>query len=168
MEESKHTPERIWVNRNDGQIHPEGYPNTEEYVRVSSLGDEIRYAMKKYDAERIINNKLRKQIEELKNVARFANEGKGGKKKMYATPISGSYSHRTPNYDGTFSEAVVAVDVLGESEKRYLVRLKMPVENHKQNEELWVRKHNVSVVAYVRREGVPEEKYDYSNAYWNK
>ena len=48
---------------------------------------------------------------------------------MYTTPKEGTYSHKMPNFDGTFSVQQVKVAVLGESEKQYLIRLILPVGN---------------------------------------
>lgn len=88
--------------------------------------------------------------------------------KMYTTPKEGTYSHKTPNFDGTFRVQQVKVAVLGESEKQYLIRLILPVGNHRQNDQMKVRKHNVQMhgmIATARERRTPS--YDYSGAYWN-
>lgn len=62
---------------------------------------------------------------------------------MYTTPKEGTYNYKSPNFDGTFSVQQVKVTVLGESEKQYLIRLILPVGNHRQNDQMKVRKRNV-------------------------
>lgn len=86
---------------------------------------------------------------------------------MYATPKEGTYSHKTPNFDGTFNLQQVKVAVLGESEKQYLIRLALPVGNHRQNDQMKVRKRNVRLHGMTDRPPV-RSTYDYSAAYWNE
>lgn len=82
---------------------------------------------------------------------------------MYTTPVDGLYNHKTPRYDGTFDVQQVGVMVLGESAKMYLVRLRLPVGNRRQGDELQVRKRNVR----LRRPKAEPREYDYSEAWWN-
>ena len=87
---------------------------------------------------------------------------------MYATPKEGTYQHKMPNYDGTFRCQQVKVAVLGESEKQYLIRLILPVGNHRQNDRMKVRKHNVRLHEMIApRLQRTERHYDYTNAFWN-
>ena len=86
---------------------------------------------------------------------------------MYTTPKEGSYSHKMPNFDGTFRVQQVKVAVLGESEKQYLIRLILPVGNHRQNDQMKVRKHNVRMHGMTDRPSV-RRIYDYSAAFWNE
>ena len=85
--------------------------------------------------------------------------------KMYESPKQGTYNHKTPNFDGTFNLQQVKVDVLGESEKQYLIRLILPVGHHRQNDQMKVRKHNVRL-----HDMTAQSKYsrniDYTTAYW--
>lgn len=81
---------------------------------------------------------------------------------MYAAPVDGTYQHKMPNFDGTFRSQQVKVLVLGESEKQYLIRLTLPVGNHRQYDQIKVRKHNVRL-----KRATEEKVYDYSDAYWN-
>ena len=81
--------------------------------------------------------------------------------KMYATPVDGTYTYKQPNYDGTFQHSQVSVSVIGESDKQYLIRLLLPVGNHRRNDQLRVRKHNVRI---HRPEPVLP---DYSGAWWH-
>lgn len=85
---------------------------------------------------------------------------------MYATPKEGTYSHKMPNFDGTFRVQQVKVAVLGESEKQYLIRLILPVGNHRQNDQMKVRKHNVQMHGMTDRPSA-RSTYDYSEAFWN-
>lgn len=85
---------------------------------------------------------------------------------MYATPKEGTYSYKTPNFDGTFNLQQVKVAVLGESEKQYLIRLYCPMGHHRPNDQMKVRKHNVRVHGMSERLSV-RRTYDYSDAYWN-
>lgn len=85
---------------------------------------------------------------------------------MYATPKEGTYQHKMPNYDGTFRCQQVKVAVLGESEKQYLIRLILPVGNHRQNDQMKVRKHNVRLHDMIAPRS-NRKTYDYSGAYWN-
>ena len=82
---------------------------------------------------------------------------------MYATPVEGMYNYKTPRFDGTFNIQQVAVLVLGESAKRYMVRLRLPVGNLRQGHEMPVRKRNVR----LHRPETEPKQYDYSDAWWN-
>ena len=85
---------------------------------------------------------------------------------MYTTPKEGTYSHKMPNFDGTFSVQQVKVAVLGESEKQYLIRLILPVGNHRQYDQMKVRKHNVRM--HGMTETVSKRPVcDHSGAWWN-
>mgnify|MGYP007012489380 FL=1 len=87
---------------------------------------------------------------------------------MYAAPVEGTYSYKTPNFDGTFSVQQVKVSVLGESEKQYLIRLILPVGNHRQNDQMKVRKHNVRMHGMFATATVCKRPaYDLSGAWWN-
>ena len=87
---------------------------------------------------------------------------------MYAAPVEGTYSYKTPNFDGTFSVQQVNVSVLGESEKQYLIRLILPVGNHRQNDQMKVRKHNVRMHGMIATATVCKRPaYDLSGAWWN-
>lgn len=81
---------------------------------------------------------------------------------MYATPFEGLYDYKTPRFDGTFNIQQVAVLVLGESAKQYMVRLRLPVGNLRQGHETAVSKRNVRI-----HRPIPHPKvYDYSDAWW--
>ncbi len=85
--------------------------------------------------------------------------------KMYENPKQGTYNHKTPNFDGTFNLQQVKVDVLGESEKQYLIRLILPVGHHRQNDQMKVRKHNVRLHDMTAQSNY-SKNIDYSKAYW--
>lgn len=87
---------------------------------------------------------------------------------LYTTPIDGTYDYKSPNFDGTYNLQQVNVAVLGESERQYLIKLKLPVGNHRQNDLMKVRKHNVRLRGMIAR--VTNKKkplYDHSGAWWN-
>lgn len=87
---------------------------------------------------------------------------------MYATPREGTYNYKSPNFDGTFNLQQVKVAVLGESEKQYLIRLILPVGNHRQNDQMKVRKHNVRVHGMTATESIAAMQMpDYRNAWWH-
>lgn len=86
---------------------------------------------------------------------------------LYATPKDGTYNYKSPNFDGTYNLQQVKVAVLGESEKQYLIRLALPVGNHRQNDQMKVRKHNVRVHGMTGSPSV-RRTYDYSAAFWNE
>lgn len=83
--------------------------------------------------------------------------------KIYDTPIAGLYNHKTPRYDGTFNVQQVGVFVIGESPKLYMIRLRLPVGNRHQGDELTVRKHNV-IIPYQPQE---PQQHDCTNAWWH-
>ncbi len=91
---------------------------------------------------------------------------------MYTTPKEGTYNYKSPIFDGTFSVQQVKVAVLGESEKQYLIRLIQPVGNHRQNDQMKVRKHNVrmpnKVTSGLGPNDKPVREYDYSDKFWNQ
>jgi len=82
---------------------------------------------------------------------------------LFATPIEGFYNHKTPRFDGSFNVEQVGVLVIGESEKMYIIRLRMPVGNLHQGHEMSVHKHNVK----IHKPATHPKQYDYSNAWWN-
>ena len=87
---------------------------------------------------------------------------------MYTTPKEGTYSYKTPNFDGTFNVQQVKVAVLGESEKQYLIRLILPVGNHRQNDQIKVRKRNVQMHGMIATATVSKRPAcDHSGAWWN-
>ena len=89
---------------------------------------------------------------------------------MYTTPKEGTYSYKMPNFDGTFNVQQVKVAVLGESEKQYLIRLILPVGNHRQNDQMKVHKHNVRMHGMIATATATVRKrpaYDLSGAWWN-
>lgn len=87
---------------------------------------------------------------------------------MYATPKEGTYDYKSPNFDGTFNLQQVKVAVLRESEKQYLIRLTLPVGNHRQYDQMKVRKHNVRVHGMTATESIPAMQMpDYRNAWWH-
>lgn len=87
---------------------------------------------------------------------------------MYTTPREGTYSYKTPNFDGTFNVQQVKVAVLGESEKQYLIRLILPVGNHRQNDQMKVRKHNVQMHGMTVTESIAAMQMpDYRNEWWH-
>jgi hypothetical protein len=85
---------------------------------------------------------------------------------MYASPKEGTYNYKTPNFDGTFKVQKVKVLVLGESDKQYLIRLILPLANHRQYDQMKVRKHNVNVHGTTAPRS-PRKVYDWSKAFWN-
>lgn len=87
---------------------------------------------------------------------------------LYSTPIDGTYDYKSPNFNGTYNLQQVNVAVLGESERQYLIKLKMPVGNHRQNDLMKVRKHNVRVHGMTATESIAAMQMpDYRNAWWH-
>lgn len=85
---------------------------------------------------------------------------------MFPTPLAGSYTARTRNFDGSFNTFYTSCEVLGESAKMYTIRINVPIGRHKAKEPMTVRKHNVRL-----KEASPERcpvQHDYSDAWWNK
>lgn len=88
---------------------------------------------------------------------------------LYTTPKEGTYNYKSPNFDGTFNVQQVKVAVLGESEKQYLIRLILPVGDHRQNDQMKVRKHNVRIHGMIATATASKRPaYDHSGAWWNK
>ncbi len=85
---------------------------------------------------------------------------------IYTTPKEGTYNYKSPNFDGTFSVQQVKVAVMGESEKQYLIRLILPVGNHRQNDQMKVRKHNVIIHGMIA-ESRQRPAYDPNRAWWH-
>lgn len=84
---------------------------------------------------------------------------------MFPTPLAGSYTARTRNFDGSFNTFYTSCEVLGESAKSYAIRLAVPIGRHKAKETINVRKHNVKLKESI--EDAPRQ-HDYSEAWWNK
>ncbi len=82
----------------------------------------------------------------------------------YPQPRRGHYSYRHRNPDGSFTLYHTSVEVLGESEKIYLVKITVPLGGHRAGDQMKVRKHNIR----FNGEQQPARRYDYSNTYWNR
>ena len=85
---------------------------------------------------------------------------------MFTTPLSGSYTARTRNFDGSFNTFNVSCEVVGQTAKSYAIRLAFPIAGHKAKETINVRKHNVKLKEAI--ENAPVQQHDYSEAWWNK
>lgn len=86
---------------------------------------------------------------------------------MFPTPLAGSYTARTRNFDGTFNTFYTSCWVLGESDKIYSIRVTTPICGHRANDTLTVRKHNVRLKDAAPKPSAPV-RHDYSEAWWNK
>ena len=92
---------------------------------------------------------------------------------MYATPVEGIYTIKTPDFQGGFFIEKVKVKVLGETDKSFLIQTKCDIRGHRGGERMTVRKHNVRMPHLVRvASGIgpndePIRQYDYTSAYWN-
>lgn len=65
-------------------------------------------------------------------------------KTIYEHPIPAKYRFLTPTFkDNKFRVWFVEVEVLGETEKSYLIKLKQATHNHLAGEEIWVAKKNI-------------------------
>ena len=86
---------------------------------------------------------------------------------MFPSPLAGSYTARTRNFDGSFNTFYTSCLVLGESEKSYSIRVTTPICGHKANDTITVRKHNVKL---KDTSPTPSKTvmHDYSEAWWNK
>ncbi len=78
------------------------------------------------------------------------------------TAPQGFYTHRTRNYDGTFNQYVVLVEIVGQTSQSYRVRLLQPLLGHQIGKLMTVRQHN------VRLKGVrfPQREVDNSRKWW--
>lgn len=84
------------------------------------------------------------------------------------TATQGLYTYRTRNYDGTFNQVHVLVEVIGETARSYRIRLLQPLYGHQIGKLMTVRRHNVQLPE--RSTPKPERstpKPDCSNAWWN-
>lgn len=77
------------------------------------------------------------------------------------TATQGLYTYRTRNYDGTFNQFHVLVEVIGETARSYRIRLLQPLYGHQIGKLMTVRRHNVCLNQQ------PTPKHDHSNAWWN-
>ena len=62
---------------------------------------------------------------------------------MYEHSQEAQYLFETCNFDGTFTRWRTAVEVLGETAKSYLIKLKEPIRNHCVGDQIWVMKKKV-------------------------
>lgn len=86
----------------------------------------------------------------------------------YPTPIRGYYTYRTRNFDGTFNQFIVSVLVIGETEKRYKVKISAPLGSHRVGDIMTVCKHNVRIPGQQQPKPARlQRKFDYTNAFWN-
>lgn len=65
------------------------------------------------------------------------------KKIIYSTSYIATYLFETTNYDGTFTRWNTQVEVLGETDKSYLIKLKEPIRQHFAGDQIWVLKRKV-------------------------
>ena len=77
------------------------------------------------------------------------------------TATQGLYTYRTRNYDGSFNQFPVLVEVVGETVRSYRIRLLQPLYGHPIGKLMTVRRHN------VRLNTQPSPKADHSEAWWN-
>lgn len=77
------------------------------------------------------------------------------------TATQGLYTYRTRNYDGTFNQFHVLVEVIGETARSYRIRLLQPLYGHQIGKLMTVRRHN------VRLNSPSSPKADHSGAWWN-
>ena len=75
----------------------------------------------------------------------------------------GFYTHRTRNYDGTYSSFTVLVEVVGETAQSYKVRLLQPLVGYQIGKLMTVRRHNVRLKSLF---GLQRE-VDNSHQWWN-
>jgi hypothetical protein len=91
--------------------------------------------------------------------------------KMYTMPVKGGYQYKKRNFDGSFNLFYLTVEVLGETEKSYLIRISVPVDGHPAKSTMTVRKHNVRLhgmsTATPAPTPAPRRQHDYSTAWWN-
>ena len=77
------------------------------------------------------------------------------------TATQGLYTYRTRNYDGSFNQFHVLVEIIGETARSYRIRLLQPLYGHQIGKLMTVRRHN------VRLNKQPSPKADHSGAWWN-
>ena len=65
------------------------------------------------------------------------------KKITYDSTFEATYLYETTNYDGTFTRWKTQVEVLGETDKSYLIKLKEPIRQHFAGDQSWVFKRKV-------------------------
>lgn len=93
---------------------------------------------------------------------------------MYATPVEGIYTIKTPDFQGGFFIEKVKVKVLGETAKSLLIKLSCAVGNHRGGDCMTVRRRNVkmpqgmSMSSGIGPKDKPVRQYDYSGAFWNQ
>lgn len=66
-------------------------------------------------------------------------------KTIYPNPIPAKYRYLTPDFRGSYRVWFAAVEVLGETEKRYWIKLKQGTHNRLAGERMWVDKKNVKI-----------------------
>jgi len=87
---------------------------------------------------------------------------------MYTKPVKGGYQYKRRNFDGTYTLYWLTVDVLGETEKSYLIRISVPLDGHPARSTMTVRKHNVKLNGIQSAAPAPRRQHDYSTAWWNQ
>ena len=67
-------------------------------------------------------------------------------------------------YDfGRLHRHTVSVIIVGQTEKRYNIRIPVAINGHAPNDTMWVQKKNVT----PEQEAEPASRYDYTKAFWN-
>lgn len=93
----------------------------------------------------------------------------------YPTPIRAGYTYKSRNWDGSYNYFHTSVEIIGETEKSYRVKLLNPVGPHHAGDVTTVRKHNVKFkkgekpasAPAPEPESKPGREYDYTDAFWN-
>ena len=85
------------------------------------------------------------------------------KKIMYVYPQTAQYLFETYNFDGTFTRWHTTVEVLGETVKSYLIKLKEPIRNHFIGDQIWVMKKKVRFPTVPPRVSLDTSHYWFNN-----
>ena len=81
---------------------------------------------------------------------------------MDATTQKAKYTYYVYDF-GRLHRHTVSVIIVGQTEKRYNIRIPVAINGHAPNDTMWVQKKNVA----LEQQSEPASWHDYTGAYWN-
>lgn len=78
------------------------------------------------------------------------------------TTTKGKYTYYVYDF-GRLHRHTVSVIIVGQTEKRYNIRIPVAINGHAPNDTMWVQKKNVA----LEQQSEPASRHDYTEAFWN-
>lgn len=86
----------------------------------------------------------------------------------YEKPAKGIYKHTVTNYDGTFTSYNVRVEVIGENDKSYYIKLLEPTTTRMPGDFLWVRRRSITLTDKPVIPSADDTEEQKGEPWWNR